>query len=56
MPQLEELVLHTTVVDEGDYSPLLALPALRRVRVMATRGMTPTIKGLKSALPWDGLN
>jgi hypothetical protein len=46
--------LHTTVVDDRDYSPLLALPALTRVHVMATRGMTPTIDELKSALPWDG--
>ena len=53
MPQLQQLVLHTTIVDDHDYSPLLALPALTSVRVMNTRGMNPTIEELKAALPWD---
>lgn len=30
------------IVDDLDYSPLLNLPGLTEVRVMATRGMQPT--------------
>lgn len=54
MPQLQNLVLHTAVVDDGDYSPLLALPALQSIRVKAVPGMTPAIDQLKAALPWSG--
>ena len=54
MPQLKELVLHTIIVDDLDYSPLLDLPALRGVRVMKARGMRPTYDELKERLPWNG--
>ena len=54
MPQLEELLLHTIVVDDHDYSPLLTLAALRTVRVMKSRGMVPSFEELKAALPWSG--
>jgi len=54
LPGLHDLLLHTLVVDDKDYSPLLGLPQLQRVRVMAVRGMIPTIEELKAALPWDG--
>lgn len=51
---LTTLLLHTVVVDDLDYTPLLALPRLRSVRVMAVRGMRPTHEELKSRLPWSG--
>lgn len=54
MPQLKELVLHTIIVDDLDYTPLLDLPALRGVRVMKARGMRPTYDELKERLPWNG--
>lgn len=54
MPQLRHLVLHTVIVDDQDYSPLLCLPNLQNVRAMATRGMSPTIDELKALLPWSG--
>jgi hypothetical protein len=54
MPQLERLLLHTLIVDDLDYSPLLSLPHLKKVRVRATRGMTPTHDELIRQLPWDG--
>ena len=50
---LRDLLLHTVVVDDKDYRPLLDLPALRTVRVMAVRGMVPPIEELRRALPWD---
>lgn len=53
MPQLRRLLLHTLIVDDLDYRPLLSLPSLQHVRVMATRGMTPPIEELIERLPWD---
>ena len=53
MPQLERLLLHTLIVDDLDYRPLLSLPRLERVRVMATRGMNPPIEELVARLPWE---
>lgn len=53
MPQLQRLLLHTLIVDDLDYRPLLSLPDLKTVRVMATRGMTPTIEELVTGLPWE---
>jgi hypothetical protein len=50
---LETLLLHTLIVDNKDYSPVLALRRLKKVRVMETRGMRPTIEELRSVLPWD---
>jgi hypothetical protein len=50
---LENVLLHTIIVDDLDYSPLLSLPRLRSVRVMKTRGMKPSHEDLKSALPWS---
>lgn len=38
---LETVLLHTLIVDDLDYSPLLDLPCLRSVRVMKARGMRP---------------
>lgn len=51
---LTDLLLHTVVVDDRDYSPLLDLPALEKVRVMEVRGMSPSIEELRAALPWNG--
>jgi hypothetical protein len=42
------------IVDDLDYTPLLALPRLKSVRVMNAHGMTPTHEQLKAALPWSG--
>ncbi len=53
MPQLQRLLLHTLIVDDLDYRPLLSLPRLEKVRVMATRGMTPPIEELVNRLPWE---
>jgi hypothetical protein len=53
MPQLRRLVLHSLIVDDLDYSPLLDLPNLEMVRVMKARGMRPTIEQLQSSLPWN---
>lgn len=53
MPQLRHLLLHTLVVDDLDYLPLLSLNRLEKIRVMAVRGMRPTIGELRSSLPWD---
>lgn len=53
MPQLQRLFLHTLIVDDLDYRPLLSLPNLQAVRVMATRGMTPPIEELTERLPWE---
>jgi hypothetical protein len=47
------LLLHTLIVDDLDYHPLLSLPNLRKVRVMATRRMTPSIEELIARLPWE---
>lgn len=51
---LEELLLHTVIVDDLDYSPLLDLPSLRGVRVMKVRGMRPDHDELRRRLPWRG--
>lgn len=51
---LEELLLHTVIVDDLDYSPLFDLPSLRGVRVMKTRGMRPDHDELRRRLPWRG--
>lgn len=54
MPQLERLLLHTLIVDDLDYTLLLSLSNLKKVRIMAARGMTPTYDELMHRLPWDG--
>lgn len=51
---LEELLLHTLIVDDLDYSPLFDLPSLRGVRVMKVRGMRPDHDELRRRLPWKG--
>lgn len=51
LPDLERLVLHTMVIDDLDYSPLLGLSRLREARVMPTRGMRPSHDELCAALP-----
>jgi len=53
MPQLERLLLHTLTVDDLDYTPLLSLSNLKKVRVMATQGMTPAHDELMRRLPWS---
>ena len=53
MPQLQRLLLHTLIVDDLDYRPLLSLPNLQKVRVMETRGMTPSKEELVKRLPWE---
>ena len=53
LTQLDELVLHTIIVDDLGYTPL-APPRLKSVRVMNARGMTPTLEQLEAALPWSG--
>jgi len=52
MPQLTSLLLHTVIVDDLDYSPILELPKLEAVRVMKTRGMRPTYEELVASTPW----
>jgi hypothetical protein len=51
--RLERLVLHTLIVDDLDYAPLLSLPSLKSVRVMEARRMTPPLAELVRQLPWD---
>jgi len=51
LPNLESLVLHTMIVDDLDYSPLLSLDSLKEVRVMRARGMSPSHDELCAALP-----
>jgi len=51
LPDLEQLVLHTIIVDDLDYSPLLSLGNLREVRVMPARGMRPSHDELRAAIP-----
>lgn len=51
---LRELLLHTVVVDDKDYTPVLDLQRLEKVRIMATRGMRPSIEDLIASLPWNG--
>lgn len=53
MTQLQRLILHTLIVDDLDYHPLLRLPNLQKVRVMATRGMEPPVEELAKRLPWE---
>lgn len=53
MPKLRRLLLHTIIVDDLDYTPILAIPALQAVRVMAARGMRPEYEELKATLPWS---
>ncbi len=55
LPQLrdlEHLLLHTVIVDDLDYTPLLHLPRLNAVRVMEVRGMRPSFAELRQHLPW----
>lgn len=54
MPQLRRLILHTVIVDELDYSPILGLPNLEAVRVMKARGMRPAYEELIASTPWAG--
>lgn len=44
--------MHTVVVDDLDYSPLLELPKLRSVRAMKVRGMSPEQGELRRQLHW----
>jgi hypothetical protein len=53
LDRLETLLLHTLVVDDLDYSPLLELPALRSVRAMEVREMRPDAAELRRLLPWS---
>ena len=41
------------IVDDRDYSTLLALPGLMSVRVVASRDMRPTYDELERTLPWS---
>ncbi len=50
---VQSLLLHTIIVDDRDYSPLLSMPSLRSVRVMETGGMRPSLDQLKLSLPWS---
>lgn len=50
---LEAVLLHTVIVDDLDYTPLLDLPRLRSVRVMKVRGMQPDHEELRRSLPWS---
>lgn len=51
LPRLERLVLHTMIVDDLDYSPLLDLRDLKEVRVMSAKGMRPSHQDLCAAIP-----
>jgi hypothetical protein len=53
MPQLRRLILHTMIVDDLDYSPILDLPNLEGVRVMKVRGMRPSHEELIARTPWS---
>jgi len=53
LPQLRSLILHTMIVDDLDYSPILSLPNVEGVRVMEARGMRPSHEELKAATPWS---
>ena len=52
LQDLEKVLLHTVVVDDLDYSPLLDLPKLRSVRAMKVRCMRPEHDELRRRLPW----
>lgn len=54
MPQLRRLLLHTMIVDDLDYSPILDLSALEQVRVMQASGMRPAYDELKASAVWSG--
>ena len=54
MPQLRRLLLHTMIVDDLDYGPVLDLPNLESVSVMRTRGMRPPIEELMALTAWHG--
>lgn len=51
LPGLEQLGLFSIIVDDLDYSPLLALPALKSARVKKVRGMRPAHEQLCAAVP-----
>ncbi|GGB91424.1 hypothetical protein [Cellulomonas carbonis] len=51
--RLEHLLLHTLIVDDLDYTPLLGLKRLKAVRVMQARGMRPSLTVLSDQLPWS---
>lgn len=48
--ELQRLVLHTLLVEDLDYSPLLELRYLTEARVMAVRGMRPSHHELRAAI------
>ena len=52
--RLRTLLIHTTVVEDRDYTPVLDLPELTSVRVMQTRGMQPPFDELQHLTPWNG--
>lgn len=51
-PQLRRLILHTLIVDDLNYSPIIDLPNLEAVRVMKARGMRPSHEELVASTPW----
>ncbi|ONI68288.1 hypothetical protein BWI15_35305 [Kribbella sp. ALI-6-A] len=53
LTQLEDLLLHTIVADDLEYTSLLALPRLKSVRVMEVRGMNPPHATLRRMLSWS---
>ena len=54
LQDLEHLLLHSLVVDDLDYTPLVQLENLVAVRVNEVTGMQPTYSELQSRLPWAG--
>lgn len=50
MTKLDQLILHTIIVDNLDYSPLLRHPDIREARVMKARGMKPSHDALRSSI------
>jgi hypothetical protein len=53
MPQLRRVLLHTIIVDDLDYSPILGLPNLEAVGVMKARGMHPPYETLTALASWS---
>ena len=51
LTQLSELILHTIVVDDLDYSPVLALNDLAVCQVALARGMKPSHDELSRQIP-----
>jgi Leucine-rich repeat (LRR) protein len=51
LQELRTLLIHTCVVEDLDYTPLLRLPRLSSVRVMSVRGMNPPQEELRRRLP-----